>query len=379
MSTIGQSSEESTIDTIFSASCPDSSIQTQELSSTSPAFSLPQADETDKGSQNPINNVEGYVNHTPASSTSTPLDIVPYTPETCSLTQLCPDIINIFDAEANNNEISFTEPKWLPSRRIRRAEVLHAASTLGGDGLDSNYSGASNKIGRNYDYSDKSENSDSDDGDDDDDEAVSEYCPSEMNSGRQRKHRLDNNTDDENKQPRRKRCKHEQYLAKSGPSRYMYDGRSHSPANTRPSTPRKKITPKRNQPSPAMGAVYEEHTFSDGTTVKRAIIDGKEILQIDQPGNKDGLRLERSYTIHTQRNTTAYDKRGRTVPEIAGNRAKRTPRLTFTPKEDRLLKRLRVKEQLPWDAVHREFNNEFPDRRSCASLQVRFCTKLKER
>jgi hypothetical protein len=128
-----------------------------------------------------------------------------------------------------------------------------------------------------------------------------------------------------------------------------------------------------------MGAVYEEHTFSDGTTVKRAIIDGKEILQIDQPGNKDGLRLERSYTIHTQRNTTAYDKRGTTVAEIAGNRAKRTPKLTFTPKEDRLLKRLRVKEQLPWDAVYREFSKEFPDRRSCASLQVRFSTKLKER
>lgn len=390
-------------------------MKPSELSSLPPAFGLPQADEQDEESQNPITKFKESINYMPTSSTSTPLDNVLYMPESHSLTYLSP-IVNILDSETSNNGISSTEPKSPKSstirhtrrvedlqsesfvepkspttRRTRRAEVLQAESTPNRDD-----SGASNKTSDNYDQSNTNEDDDSDSEDDDDDGSVSEYSPSAKNNGGRRKRHLDNiNTDDENEQPSRKRRNHGQSLARRD------DQASHSSARTRPSTP----ISENNSSDPATVAEYEELTFSDYTTVKRTIIGGNELLQIERPVRKEEnvtafdkdckittiicrsetLVIERpierpiAKPIRMERNVTECEKHGKTATELTGNRAKQTPMKPYTTNEDKLLDKLRGKDGLSWDDVYKQFNNEFPNRRSRASLQVRYSTKLRSK
>jgi hypothetical protein len=53
-------------------------------------------------------------------------------------------------------------------------------------------------------------------------------------------------------------------------------------------------------------------------------------------------------------------------------------RACFTPAEDRLLVELK-NQRLPWQDIHKQFTGAFPHRaRGVGSLQVRYCTKLKE-
>jgi hypothetical protein len=56
---------------------------------------------------------------------------------------------------------------------------------------------------------------------------------------------------------------------------------------------------------------------------------------------------------------------------------KQSKRLQYTEEEDNLLIDLK-KKGLPWKKIHRAFNRAFPER-SIESLQVRYCTKLKNR
>ncbi|KAJ9161134.1 hypothetical protein NKR19_g2534 [Coniochaeta hoffmannii] len=64
------------------------------------------------------------------------------------------------------------------------------------------------------------------------------------------------------------------------------------------------------------------------------------------------------------------------------NLAKRgaTARAVITPDEDDLLIRLKEVDKLRWQEIHKKFTEAFPGRkRSVATLQVRYCTKLKQR
>ncbi|KAL7896400.1 hypothetical protein HDV63DRAFT_367088 [Trichoderma sp. SZMC 28014] len=185
-----------------------------------------------------------------------------------------------------------------------------------------------------------------------------------MNSGEHEKHHLDNETDSENEQPPRKRRKHRQSLAKGG-------------GHTWPSTPRRESTVERDLPSPAVGAEYEELAFTDGTTVKRFIIGGKEIIQVERPSGEDPWRLERPYAFHVRRNVTVSDTHYKTATERAGNQANRSRRITYTDEEDNLLKSLRENKELSWDETYIQFDKIFPNRRSRGSLQVRY-TKVKD-
>ncbi|PTB34947.1 hypothetical protein M441DRAFT_52577 [Trichoderma asperellum CBS 433.97] len=382
LSIIGQPSEESTIDTIVSIPRLDRF--------TKPTYSLPQADEADKADEaededeelQNLENIKDCISYVPLDSTSTPLDSISSKPEAYSFLHLSPDIVNGVDAEASDNGTSPVEPKLPTIEVTQRVDVLHVASTQDRNDynrLDHNNNSASNKASGYNDYGNNSD--DGDDEDDENDGAISEYCPSVTTTGEQEKHHLDDNTDDENKQSPRKRRKHEQSLDKSGLSDC---GRgSHSPASTRPSTPIAENTPTKNLPSPTVSnsaaAIFEECNFSDGTIVKRTIIDGTEILQIKWPGAEGEWRHERPYTNQSHVNVNASNKQGKSATELADGRAKRAPytRVTFTPEEDKLLKELRMEKRLSWDAVYKQFNEVFPEQRSRASLQVRFSTRLK--
>ncbi|KAJ9137720.1 hypothetical protein NKR23_g8943 [Pleurostoma richardsiae] len=64
------------------------------------------------------------------------------------------------------------------------------------------------------------------------------------------------------------------------------------------------------------------------------------------------------------------------------NSAKRgaTARATITPDEDDLVIKLKEVDKLRWHEIHEKFTEAFPGRqRSVATLQVRYCTKLKQR
>ena len=72
-------------------------------------------------------------------------------------------------------------------------------------------------------------------------------------------------------------------------------------------------------------------------------------------------------------------------PQLCASHAKRsrpalrkqTKRLQYTAEEDNLLVDLK-KRGLPWIKIHQAFNRAFPER-SIQTLQVRYCTKLKNR
>jgi hypothetical protein len=57
-----------------------------------------------------------------------------------------------------------------------------------------------------------------------------------------------------------------------------------------------------------------------------------------------------------------------------------TARAAITPDEDDLVIKLKEVDKLRWQEIHKKFTEAFPGRqRSVATLQVRYCTKLKQR
>lgn len=56
-----------------------------------------------------------------------------------------------------------------------------------------------------------------------------------------------------------------------------------------------------------------------------------------------------------------FDKSGKTATASTDGRANRAryARVTYTPKEDKLLKDLRVGQRLSWDEVYKRFNESF--------------------
>ncbi|KAK3935037.1 hypothetical protein QBC46DRAFT_59056 [Diplogelasinospora grovesii] len=58
----------------------------------------------------------------------------------------------------------------------------------------------------------------------------------------------------------------------------------------------------------------------------------------------------------------------------------RTTKAAFTPDEDDLLIKLKEEDKLRWQEIHKQFPEAFPHReRSVGTLQVRYCTKLKQK
>ncbi|PMB65163.1 hypothetical protein BM221_008519 [Beauveria bassiana] len=51
--------------------------------------------------------------------------------------------------------------------------------------------------------------------------------------------------------------------------------------------------------------------------------------------------------------------------------------IRFSAAEDRLLKQLKTSGELTWKEIHRQFDEEFPGRRSLGTLQVHYSTKLR--
>lgn len=200
-----------------------------------------------------------------------------------SFSQLSPDIVNGLDAGASSNGISPVEPKLPINEVTRRVDSLHVALTLDRNSynsLDRNNNSASNKASGGNDYRNNSDNDDEDDndnedGDNDNNDSTSEYSLSVEASGKQEKRHLDNNTDDKNKQSPRKYCKHTQSLARN--RLYHCDRGSHSPPSIKPSVSTRENTPIKTLPSLTVSnsatVIYEECSFSDGTILKRTIID----------------------------------------------------------------------------------------------------------
>jgi hypothetical protein len=63
--------------------------------------------------------------------------------------------------------------------------------------------------------------------------------------------------------------------------------------------------------------------------------------------------------------------------ENSGRTQRSSASHVFTQEEDDLIMALKETECLPWPETHKRFSKEFPQRRSQASLQVRYSTKLK--
>ncbi|CAI6092351.1 unnamed protein product [Clonostachys chloroleuca] len=117
-------------------------------------------------------------------------------------------------------------------------------------------------------------------------------------------------------------------------------------------------------------ARFEEWPLQ-GATLKRLFVDGKVTFQLEfgwEPcasGHAPGSQSANGFHTHIAK------------------RPHRTPRSpashTFTREEEDLIVKLKEEQQLPWPEIHKQFCDEFPQRRSQGSLQVRYCTRLKKR
>jgi hypothetical protein len=118
-----------------------------------------------------------------------------------------------------------------------------------------------------------------------------------------------------------------------------------------------------------MSAAKCEEWPLQGATLKRLIMNGEARFQLEFSWKPcDGGQAPDSHSDNksqTQRAKRAY-------------RTQRSPAShTFTPEEDDLIVKLKEEQQLRWPEVHKQFSDEFPQRRTQASLQVHYSTKLK--
>ena len=115
-------------------------------------------------------------------------------------------------------------------------------------------------------------------------------------------------------------------------------------------------------------AEFEEWPL-ENASLKRIVVNGQVTFQLQFGGaaHWHGLR------VGDVRYASAAKKRSRRMPNPM-------PGGAFTADEDGLLIRLKEMEtKLSWSQIYQRFNTAFPDRRSQASLQVRYSTRLKDR
>ncbi|KAK7393948.1 hypothetical protein QQX98_013270 [Neonectria punicea] len=119
-----------------------------------------------------------------------------------------------------------------------------------------------------------------------------------------------------------------------------------------------------------VGARFEEWPLQNAV-LKRITDDGIATFQLQfdwnpctKPGHASGATWGQ-----------ADSPTNRTTGKAKRASSRRTP---FTSAEDGLLIKLKEDEMLAWSEIHRQYSETYPGR-SVGSLQVRYCTKLKDR
>ncbi|KAH7141588.1 hypothetical protein B0J13DRAFT_417485, partial [Dactylonectria estremocensis] len=158
------------------------------------------------------------------------------------------------------------------------------------------------------------------------------------------------------------------------------------PTNTTRSVPRDRtaaprmLSPSSYTTSDDSDAGHDFATFQewqlDNVILKRVVLNGVATFQLQFSWDMCSMHDNAGDTILDRRRRIFAGSTGR-VHRGEGAKAK------FTPEEDRLLLDLKEGEDgrssphLTWSEIYQRFNARFPGRRSCGSLQVHYCTKLK--
>ncbi|CAH0024542.1 unnamed protein product [Clonostachys rhizophaga] len=115
-------------------------------------------------------------------------------------------------------------------------------------------------------------------------------------------------------------------------------------------------------------ARYEEWSLQ-GATLKRLAVNGKVTFQL-------GFSWDSCVGGHAPGSHS--DNKFQTQVAKRSHRTQRSPASHgFTREEDDLIIKLKEEQQLRWPEIHEKFSDKFPQRRSQGSLQVHYCTKLK--
>lgn len=148
---------------------------------------------------------------------------------------------------------------------------------------------------------------------------------------------------------------------------------SHSAHNIPSPPPSRRLSHIR--PARTASAKFEEWHLPNATLKRVQLSNGRTTfqLQFDWDPCGDGQPAACPNSDGTQ--SPVLRKGGQRRPEAVSNPS-------FTPEEEELPVLINLKEGkegLTWAAIHKKFSEQYPERRSRASLQVRYSTKLKRR
>ncbi|KAH7119374.1 hypothetical protein B0J13DRAFT_568739, partial [Dactylonectria estremocensis] len=214
------------------------------------------------------------------------------------------------------------------------------------------------------------------------------YRPAQSAEHNERDHNGDEDEDEAYGKRRRKRRRSHEPLASIKHRRYGHTTRQR-PTNTTRSVPRDR-TPTTRMLGPFSSYTTSDdsdtgHDFAtcqewqlDNVILKRVVLNGVATFQLQFGWDMCSKYDNAVDAVHDRRHRAFAGSTGR-VHRGEGAKAK------FTPEEDRFLLDLNEGEDgqssphLTWSEIYRRFNERFPGRRSCGSLQVHSCTKLKGR
>ncbi|KAH8651710.1 hypothetical protein BGZ61DRAFT_487654 [Ilyonectria robusta] len=218
--------------------------------------------------------------------------------------------------------------------------------------------------------------------------ADAKYRRAQSTEDSERDHDGDEDEDEAYGKRRRKRRRSHEPLASIKRRRYGHTTRQ-CPTNTTRSVPRDRTpTPRMLSPSSSYTTSDDSDTGHDFATfrewqldnviLKRVVLNGVATFQLQFGWDMCSKHDNAVDAVPDRRHRTSTGSTGR-VHRGEGAKAK------FTPEEDRFLLDLKEGEDgqssphLTWSEIYRRFNARFPGRRSCGSLQVHYCTKLKGR
>ncbi|KAH7111520.1 hypothetical protein B0J13DRAFT_576977 [Dactylonectria estremocensis] len=324
--------------------------------------------------------------------------------------------------DLNQHATSTQEPEVCSSGKQRVDDIIGGQGRCGGDvepcstGLGGSHAPTPRRRARgsyilHADYNE----SDTGDGDDDNDERGQQspeldgaerskrcggslpievllnnakYRPAQSAEDSERDHDGDEDEDEAYGKRRRKRRRSHEPLASIKRRGYRHTTRQR-PTNTTRSVPRDRA------PTPRMLSPFSSCTTSDDSDtrhdfakfqewqldnviLKQVVLDGVNTFQLQFGWDMCSKHDNTGDTVHDRRRRIFAGSTGR-IHRGEGAKAK------FTPEEDSFLLELKEGEdsqssqQLTWSEIYRRFNEKFPGRRSCGSLQVHYCTKLKGR
>ncbi|KAH8654692.1 hypothetical protein BGZ61DRAFT_203935 [Ilyonectria robusta] len=214
------------------------------------------------------------------------------------------------------------------------------------------------------------------------------YRPAQSTEDSERHHDGDEDEGEAYGQRRRKRRRSHEPLASIKRRRYGHTTRQRPTNTTRSVLSDRTPAPRTLSPSSSYTTSDDSDTGHDFTTfqewqldnviLKRVVLHGVATFQLQFDWDMCSKHDNADDAIHDKRRRTFAGSTGR-VNRSEGAKAK------FTPEEDSFLLKLKEGEdgqssqQLTWSEIYRRFNARFPGRRSCGSLQVHYCTKLKGR